>query len=383
MRFLRTLVGACSLLAAAGTIHAVRNARHLAHLSRRPDPVTVERRVSVLVPARDEAATISNLVTDLRNQTGLADMEVIVLDDDSGDDTFQRATRAAAGDPRIRILHSTASPPPGWLGKPYACQRLATAATGDPLVFLDADIRLAPTAIAAAVHHYDLDLDPDLDVALLSAWPQQSAVTPLAELIQPLQQWSWLTTLPLGIARRSRRPSLAAANGQFLVIGAHSYRAIGGHAAVAGEVLEDIALARELRRAGATTDITDASRIARCLMYRTDTELLAGYRKSLWAAFGGPIRSVAATATLAAIALLPPGYALLGRDPATRLMGVAGYAAAVGGRVVAARATGTPPWPSSLAHPLALSALAALTVDSARRHRQGSLRWRGRSVTVT
>lgn len=376
MRALRPLVVMCSLAAVAGAVHCAVNRRHLTHLGAHSGRVT--GRVSVLVPARDEAATIATLIADLRAQEGLDDPEILILDDDSADDTAGRARRAAGGDPRITVLSSDESPPPGWLGKPYACHRLAAAATGDTLVFLDADVRVAPGAIAAAVAERER-----LGADLLSAWPRQSALTPLARLVQPLQQWSWLTTLPLDIARRSPRPSMAAANGQFLVVGADAYTAVGGHGAVAGEVLEDIALARAVKRSGARADITDASAVAHCLMYRTDADLLAGYRKSLWAAFGGPARSVVATAALALVACLPPAYAVVGRDPATRVIGAAGYAAAVVNRVSAARATGSDAWPAALAHPVALVVLAVLTADSARRHGQGSLTWRGRPVTVT
>ena len=374
MRALRPLVVLCSLAAVAGAVHCAVNRRHLTHLGPRPERVAA--RVSVLVPARDEAATIATLVADLRAQQGLDDAEFLILDDDSADDTAERARRAAAGDPRITVLSSDESPPPGWLGKPYACHRLAAAASGDTLVFLDADVRVVPGAVAAAVAERER-----LGVDLLSAWPRQRALTPLARLVQPLQQWSWLTTLPLDVARRSPRPSMAAANGQFLVVGAAGDAAAGGHGAVAGEVLEDIALARAVKRAGASADITDASAVAHCLMYETDAGLLAGYRKSLWAAFGGPGGSVAATAMLALVGCLPVAYAVAGRHRPTRAIAAAGYAAAVVNRVIAARATGSTAWPSAFAHPLALVVLAVLTADSARRHRTGSLTWRGRPVT--
>ena len=111
----------------------------------------------------------------------------------------------------------------------------------------------------------------------------------LAErLVQPLVPWLWATTLPLRLAERSPRPSLAAANGQFLVL-TRARRTSGpaGHAAVRGEVLEDIALLRAVKRSGGRGGPIDGSRLAACRMYDGWPALRDGYAKSLWAAVGG------------------------------------------------------------------------------------------------
>lgn len=374
MRSVRTAVWVATAAALAGALHAVANRRHLRHLEQQPDTV-IPFPVSVLVPARNESSTIAALISDLRAQTGLPHLQIVILDDDSTDDTGAVARQAAGGDPRIAVVSSTGAPPPGWLGKAYACRRLADLADGRVLVFLDADVRVRPGAVAAAVN----DLT-DSTSALLSAWPRQVSGTPLAVLLQPLQQWSWLTTLPLARAARSHRPSTAAANGQFLAIDRNAYDRIGGHTAVADRVLEDIGLARAVKGAGMRADLVDAAAIAECLMYRTDTDLMLGYQKSLWTAFGGPLRSVLVTALLAAGYTLPPAYAIAGDHRPTRVAGAIGYAAAVANRVVAARATGSDPWPSSAAHPVAMVTLAGLTAASALRRRFGALTWRGRPV---
>ena len=371
----RRAVWGASLLAVAGAAHALVNSRSLRHLQPGPH-LPRPGRVSVLVPARDEEARIGDLLADLAAQRDVPDLEVLVLDDDSGDDTGVIVAAAAGRDTRVRLISSRQTPPPGWLGKPYACHRLAQSATGDTLVFLDADVRLAPDAIAAAV--------AELDTAdLISAWPRQLAATHLARMLQPLQQWSWLTTLPLRRAAASHRESLAAANGQFLVFTRTGYQSCGGHAAVAGEVIEDVALARAVKRAGLRADIVDAAPVAECLMYDDDRALFAGYTKSLWRAFGGPTRGLALTALLAAGYLLPIGYAIWGRHPVTRLVGSVGYGAAVVNRVITARQTGSAALPAAAEHPVALVGLFVMTAVSVRRHRQGTLRWRGRPVHTT
>ncbi|MGZ4524423.1 MAG: glycosyl transferase, partial [Mycobacteriaceae bacterium] len=229
-------------------------------------------------------------------------------------------------------------------------------------------------AIAAGV---DLLRNDGLDMAC--PWPQQRADSIAERLVQPLQQWSWMTSLPLGIAVRSHRPSMAAVCGQFLVVDSTAYRAIGGHSAVANCVLDDLELARALRRKGFRTAPADGSRLAQCRMYTGAGELRAGYGKSLWTAFGSPLQATALFTALVAIYVLPPAVALAGSEHARR-WGLLGYLAAVGSRLVSAREAGTQPWPDVLAQPLSVLALAALTVDSHRQRRRGSLYWKGRHL---
>ena len=115
-------------------------------------------------------------------------------------------------------------------------------------------------------------------------------------LVQPLVPWLWATTLPVRIAERSPRPSLAAATGQFLVLTRRGYDRAGGHAAVRGEVLEDIALLRAVKRAGGRGGPVDGSRLASCRMYDGWPALRDGYAKSMWGAVGGsPLASTSET----------------------------------------------------------------------------------------
>ncbi|MDO3637884.1 glycosyltransferase family 2 protein, partial [Mycolicibacterium arseniciresistens] len=226
---LRALVTAGSALAAAGTAHAVLNLRLL---RRPPDvPPEVTAPVSVLVPARDEAHRIAPTIRSLLAQRGLADAEILVLDDGSSDGTADVVRRLAVPDPRLRVLTGV-PPPPGFLGKPHACAQLAAAARGEVLVYIDADVVLARHAVAAAVAL----LRGPRPLDLLSPWPRQVAAGVAGRLVQPLLAWSWLTTLPLRIAERSARPSMAAANGQFLLVEAAALKRAGGWQAVSDAV---------------------------------------------------------------------------------------------------------------------------------------------------
>jgi glycosyltransferase involved in cell wall biosynthesis len=314
----------------------------------------------VLIPARDEAAMIGACLSSIGGGCS-ADFEVLVLDDGSCDDTA--AIAAAHG---ARVITGAALPS-GWLGKPHACAQLAAAASGEVLVFLDADVRLAPGAIDAAV---GLLASSGLD--LVSPHPRQVAVTASERLVQPLLQWSILPFLPLRLAERSPRPSLAAANGQFLVVRRAAYDRAGGH--VHDAVLDDLALLRAIKRSGGRGALVDGTDLASCRMYAGWPELRDGYAKSLWAAFGSPPGSVAVLSSLALAYLLPPLAALRGSR-----IGAIGYGAAVAGRVITARRTGGRVLDAP-AHPVSVAMLIALTVRSHVQHRRGTLRWKGRPV---
>jgi hypothetical protein len=367
------LVLACSALSGLGAAHAAVNATLLRRPPDAPAPVT--RPVTVVLPVRDEEAQVGGCLAAVLDQRGVPDLRVVVVDDGSTDRTAE-VVRSVA-DPRVRLVD--AGPlPPGWLGKPHACAVGVAAAPPDDsspddgvLVFVDADVRLAPDALAGAIAVLD---DAGLD--LVSPWPRPLTGGAAERLVQPLSPWLWATTLPLRLAERSPRPSLAAANGQFLVVRRAVYDRAGGHAGVRGEVIEDVALLRAVKRVGGRGGPVAGAQLASCRMYEGWPALREGYTKSLWASVGGsPAAALAAAAVLTAAGVVPALAALRGSRT-----GLAGYAAAVAGRVVSATLTGSRAWPDALAHPVSLLLLDVLTVRSVRAHRRGTLAWRGRAL---
>jgi len=364
----RRLTRVGSVGAAVLTAHTLLNLRAL----RVPDddPPQAAEKVSVLLPVRDEERRVRGCLTTLLEQIRVPDLEVLVLDDGSRDGTAAVVRQVAAGDPRVRLLTGEDDVPAGWLGKTWACHRLAGEAGGSVLVFVDADVRLAPHALAAAV---TLLRGSGLD--LVSPYPRQLAATLGERLVQPLLQWSWLSTLPLAAAERSGRPSLSAANGQFLTVDAATYRRAGGHAAVRGEVLDDVALLRAIKRAGGRGVVVDGTHLATCRMYEDWPELREGYTKSLWSAFGSPQGAAVVVAGLAVCYVVPPIAALRGS-----LTGFGGYVAAVVGRYAVAERTGGRSMPDSLAHPASVVVFGWLTARSWRARLRGELTWRGRRL---
>ncbi len=362
-----------SLMAVAATAHSAYNARVLRTPSPRSEAVT--ETISVLIPARNEADNIGACVAAVLKSTGITDLEVIVLNDGSTDRTAELAIQAAHGDPRFQLLDGQEELPDGWLGKAWACNRLAHVARGSVLVFVDADVVVAADGIANSVA-----LMRECDLAVACPYPMQQTTGPLTRIVQPLLQWSWLTLLPLRLAETSKQPSLTAGNGQLLIIDADEYASIGGHESVRDTVLEDVALVRNIKSAGGRGGVVDGTDVARCQMYATSGDLIDGYSKSLWTAFGSPAGSIGAVAMLNLMYVLPPVAALTSRSTATRLWGALGYAAGVTGRAIAAERTGGRTVPDAFAHPVSIMAFSALVGESWRRHRNGTISWRGRGL---
>lgn len=373
MRTSSALVGAGTGLAVTSLGLTLDNLRHL----RVPDPDAPSPRehLCVLLPVRDEARVVERCLRALLAAAEEYDgrVDVLVLDDRSDDGTADLVNALAADDSRVRLLRGTPTPQ-GWQGKCWACHQLCEAADPDAtvLLFVDADVTVRPSCLRATV---GLLRSSGLD--LVCPYPRQLTGTAVEHLVQPLLQWSWMSTLPLGLAERSPRPTLGAANGQLLCVDAAAYHRAGGHRAVRSQVLEDLALLRAVKASGGRGGVTEGSTVADCRMYDGWHQLRDGYAKSLWAAFGSPAGGLVAVGLLSWAYLVPPLAALRGSR-----IGLLGYAAAVASRVVVAHRTGGRAAPDALLHPASILLLDHLVLRSLRGRRAGTLRWKGRPVVV-
>lgn len=364
------ILSACAALGTALSVHAIIGAA----VWPRPKPPTgdIDERVAVVIPARNEAATIETVLTDIERQRGVPKLTVVVVDDSSTDATPQlldSATQRGA----IRALDA-GTLPTGWLGKNHACHVGATSIAGeaDALVFVDADVRLEPDAIAAAVHYLRAH-----DLAGVSVFPRQDALSWPEKIVQPLLPWIVCTFLPIPLANRSLRPSLVAANGQFLVVDAAHYATSGGHSATPTAILDDIELFRTLRRALGATHVVNGARLASCRMYDGAASIAAGYGKSLWCAFGGPAGSASVSAMMGAAFVVPP-ITMWHRSRAGTLCAVA-TASAVVGRWAVARTTKTATTPSVL-HVVSTLSFIGLTAHSWWLRANHRLAWKDRPL---
>jgi glycosyltransferase involved in cell wall biosynthesis len=228
-------------------------------------------RVSLLVPARDEACRLSQTLPGLLAQP--AD-EILVLDDGSTDATVGLVSWLGERDPRLRLLTGTV-PPAGWVGKNWACQQLADAADGDLLVFCDADVFLAPGALDAVLAGMRVQR-----AEVFSVFPRQCTGTLGERLAVPLIDEVLLSFLPHPLLRLPF-PAAATANGQLLAFTRDGYTKLGGHASVADRIVEDLALARRARRAGHRLGLALGGPLVQARMYRGYAEAVRGFAKSL------------------------------------------------------------------------------------------------------
>lgn len=361
--------------ALASSVLAAQVVANLARIRTPQAPAApVGERVSILLPLRNEAHRVGPCLAAILAQRGLEDAEIIILDDGSTDGTGDVIRTIVGTDPRVKILDGDDLPPPeGWLGKPWACHRLSGEATGSVLVFVDADVVLAPDAVAAAV-----DLMRATGNDLVSPYPRQLAESPLERLVQPMVNWSWMATLPMSLAE-TRNPAFCAAIGQFLVVDATAYRAAGGHESVRAHVVEDVEVLRSVKRAGGRGIPVHGSDLAACRMYDGAAEVYDGYTKSLWRVFGSTPGAIGGITAMVVIYVVPPVAMVVSRDRSTRRWGALGYATGVAGRALVARRTGER-LVDALAMPASAGAFAALTAASMIRRRRGSTTWKGRAL---
>ena len=312
--------------------------------------------VDVLIPMRNEEENVEGCLKSVLNSELLEVSKVFVLDDGSSDSTAE-----LIGQFKVDKLIGT-QPPSGWLGKVWACHNLAQAGSGRYLVFMDADVRLHPYAIASAITKMN-----KFGWDFISPYPRQISGSFLERLIQPLLQWSWLASVPLRIAEKFPNRSMTIANGQFFIVKRSAYNTSGGHAAIPNEVLDDLELARLLISKGFKGGVADGSAVASCRMYKNNSQLIEGYTKSLWKAFGGQF------GTLVAIFLL---Y-FTGISP---YLGIGAPASFIFlSRVLAAIKTRSNPAYAFL-HPISILVLLYLIVLSSIRKSRGTLQWRGRAI---
>lgn len=244
-----------------------------------PDPAP---KVSILVPARNEALNIRACIESLLAQD-YPHFEIVVLDDHSEDETGAILRQLVAQQPNNHLLKGMAGAPlpDGWAGKNWACHQLAQAAdpTSSYLLFTDADTIHHPHALRAGIAESERG-----QLVLLSLMPEQQVETLAEQWIVPLFGLQILGYLPLLAMEWLPVPAFAAANGQYLLFRRDAYLQMGGHAAIAGEIAEDVSLAR-LAKGEGRLRLANGAGLVRCRMYRNLSEILQGFRRSFSSGF--------------------------------------------------------------------------------------------------
>ncbi|MEN0056005.1 MAG: glycosyltransferase [Mucilaginibacter sp.] len=235
-------------------------------------------KVSVLIPARNEAGNILTLLQSIHDQD-YENYEVIVLDDESGDDTFDVCSAFAVKHPHFRVIKGDKLPD-GWIGKNYACHQLALQASGKYLLFLDADEEVKQGLINSAVHRMHLH-----QLGLLSLFTNQQMETTGERTVVPLMHFILLNLLPLRLIYLVKNASVAAASGQFMMFDAATYHKNQWHKAVKHKVVEDVEIMRLVKAEAYNGEALLANGMISCRMYRSHNEAIAGFSKNFLAAF--------------------------------------------------------------------------------------------------
>lgn len=331
-------------------------------------------RVSVLIPARNEAAVIQQTLKMHLAQT-YPNFEVLLLDDQSDDGTGDLAR--ALNDPRLRVLNGTPLPE-GWLGKNWACQQLASAAVGEILVFTDADVRWKPQALESLVAEMNRTY-----ADLVTVWPTQITLTRAERLVVPLMALVIVGYLPIIGTHYTRLPGFAAANGQCMMWRRGAYQKVGGHTSVRDNVLEDVTLARIARQNRLKLRMFDGNHLISCRMYTDWPSVRNGYAKNILAGYGGKVSFLLLATVfhwlifvfpwLLLIAGLTPPFSMYA--PWAVLLVVMGVCLRM-----ATAAFSRQRLQDSLLMPLSVILMTIIAFQSIRWHYSGGPRWKGRQI---
>ncbi len=249
--------------------------------------------VSIMVPARNEAAVIRRTVQHL-SQQDYPNYELIVLDDNSTDGTDdiarQHGARVIAGQPLA----------PGWMGKNWACHQMQAVASGDILVFTDADVVWNPGALATLVSQMERT-----KADLYTVWPTQHTETWAERLCVPLMAVVVMGYLPVIGTHYVPLSAFGAANGQCMIWRREAYDHLGGHAAVHDNVLEDVTMGRMVKGSGMRLRMADGNHLIQCRMYSDWPTVRDGYAKNILAGYGSVPALLLATVFHWMIFLLP------------------------------------------------------------------------------
>lgn len=248
------------------------------HQARQHKPPEQKPFLSILIPARNEEMNIARCVRSLLAQD-YPTFEILVLDDQSNDSTPDIIGKLAANEPRLTVLAGKALPE-DWIGKNWACYQLAGQARGGLLLFTDADTVYQPHAITALVTTM---VGEQAD--LMTGFPRQEMRTWGERFTVPFFSWAFLTFTPLVLAYRLRLPFLSGAVGQMLLFRRVAYDATGGHAAVRGQITEDLSLTRRAIDVGLRWRVTYLSDLISSRMYNNGGQAAGGFMKNYFAAF--------------------------------------------------------------------------------------------------
>lgn len=231
-------------------------------------------RVSVLIPARNEKDNIEKCIKSVLDQS-YQNFELIILNDNSTDNTLELITSFKSD--KINIINGKPLPD-DWVGKNYACHQLQNAATGEYLLFLDADTVLETGCLASA-----LNFSIKKRSGLLSVMPLEESFTFWEKTVIPMLYFALMVFLPVPLIERSKRKEIAVGNGQFMLFSRKCYDIIGGHESLKNRIVEDVWLAKRVKEFKEKLVFADGTELIKCRMYKNLDEVWNGFSKNFFA----------------------------------------------------------------------------------------------------
>jgi len=269
----------CLIVAATLAAHVFYNFVFCLRPSQRgAKPNTYHGLVTVMIPARNEEKVIEKCLRSLMSQD-YPEMEVILYNDQSTDQTGLIADRLAKEDPRIQVFHGTHLPA-GWVGKTHGCHQMSCKAKGRWYLFGDSDTVYEPDAISRA-----LATAEEKKLEFLSFFPRFDNYSLGEKIFLPFFYFYLYAFCPLARITSSLNPQIVAANGSFILIKQSLYQSIGGHEAVKDKVLEDVLMARHIKSLGHKAGYGDGSTLYSVHMYDNIKSIWEGFSKNAFALF--------------------------------------------------------------------------------------------------
>ena len=326
-----------------------------------------QQKVSILIPARNEEDNILSLLISIKAQD-YENYEVIILDDDSTDNTYQLCNDFASSDNRFRVIKG-APLPNDWLGKNYACHQLAWQAKGDYFLFLDADEKIYNGLINSAVHRMHFR-----NLALLSLFTNQEMVTMGEKTVVPLMHYILLNLLPVRLIYLIKNPSIAAASGQFMLFNADVYRQNQWHQLVKSRVVEDVEIMRLVKTELYNGESLLANGMITCRMYKGYQEAIDGFGKNFLAAFNYNIFSFMIYLVLL---IGGPMFVIMTLNSQLILLMIG---LIILTRIMTSLASGQSAWYNVILHAVQMVNLTIIAFSAIQKHLTKTTVWKGRRI---
>lgn len=325
-------------------------------------------KVSVLIPARNEAEDILTLLQSIHAQD-YQNYEVIILDDNSTDDTFAICEAFAAEHPKFKVVKGK-SLENGWLGKNYACHQLAELATGSYFMFLDADEKVYNGLFNSVIHRMNLR-----QLSLLSLFTNQEMRSTGEKVAVPLMHYILLNLLPLRSVYLVRSAALSAASGQFMLFDASVYREYQWHQLVKNKVVEDVEIMKLVKASKLNGEALLANGMISCRMYKSYNQALNGFGKNFLAAFN---YNIIGFSLYLLIIIGGPILVIATGKPGLISMAVTLILSA---RLMISLLAGQSAWRNFLWHPVQMLALLHIGVTSIQQRLTKTTIWKGRKIS--